>query len=220
MSVYNGEYGGKNWLTESVNSILNQTYKDFEFIIINDGSTDNTQNILEKINDSRIKIYCQENIGLTKSLNRGLELCNGEYIARQDADDISYLNRLEKQLLLLKSDSKIGLVGSFFSFIDDQSNTFFIKKVYPDKVDIKHLAGTVGPGMLTKTSILYEVGKYTPERIYAQDFDLYIKIRKAGYIIKNIEEVLYGYRVHNQRISVIYEKEQLKDAQKIKEKYE
>src|SRR4030042_1971241 len=96
MSVYNGE----KYLKEAVESILNQTFRDFEFIIINDGSTDGTGAILASYQqkDARIRIYNQENQGLIASLNRGCQLARGEYIARMDADDISLPQRLQRQL--------------------------------------------------------------------------------------------------------------------------
>src|SRR3990170_6306785 len=95
MSVYNGE----RFLREAIESILNQTYRDFEFLIINDGSTDSSREIILSYNDPRIRLIDNElNIGLTRSLNKGLRLARGKYIARQDADDISFRKRLEKQV--------------------------------------------------------------------------------------------------------------------------
>lgn len=114
MSVYNGE----KYLPETIDSILNQTFKDFEFIIINDGSTDKTAKILTSYDDPRIRIFNQENMGLTKSLNRAISLAKGEYIARMDADDISYPERLKKQVDYLNKNPDIGLVGSKYIRID------------------------------------------------------------------------------------------------------
>jgi glycosyltransferase involved in cell wall biosynthesis len=95
-------YNGERFLREAVESILNQTFEDFEFIIINDGSTDRTGEILNSYKDERLKIFNQPNRGLTKSLNRALKLSQGKYIARQDADDISEPNRLEVQVTYLE----------------------------------------------------------------------------------------------------------------------
>lgn len=95
MSVYNNE----KYLDESVKSILEQSYKNFEFIIIDDASTDNSKNMILSYNDRRIKFYeNKKNIGLTKSLNKGLNIAQGKYVVRQDADDISLPDRLTKQL--------------------------------------------------------------------------------------------------------------------------
>ena len=95
MSVYNGE----KYLREAVESILNQTFRDFEFIIIDDGSTDSTNEIIRSYSDCRIRLLeNEENIGLTKSLNKGIDQCRGEYIARMDGDDVSLQQRFSKQL--------------------------------------------------------------------------------------------------------------------------
>ena len=112
MSVYNGE----RYLWEAVESILGQTFTDFEFIIIDDGSTDQTAKILRAIGDERVRIFFNEkNIGLAGSLNRGLGLARGEYVARMDADDISLPARLEKQVEL-QARLKVERQGTLSSF--------------------------------------------------------------------------------------------------------
>ncbi|TNE70794.1 glycosyltransferase family 2 protein, partial [bacterium] len=108
MSVYNGE----EFLREAMDSILDQTYTNFEFLIINDGSTDDTVPIIESYDDPRIRLIHNEvNIGLTKSLNKGIGLAKGEYIARMDADDISLPERFERQIEVLLN-SKIDICGT------------------------------------------------------------------------------------------------------------
>ena len=98
ISVIMGVYNGAKYLKASIDSILNQSFTDFEYIIINDGSTDNTSDILESYNDRRLKIIEQKNIGLTKSLNKAIKLSKGVFIARQDADDISKKHRFKEQI--------------------------------------------------------------------------------------------------------------------------
>jgi len=105
MSVYNGE----PYLQEAVDSILKQTYQDFEFIIVDDGSTDNSREVLAGFDDPRIvRLDNPANLGLPSSLNRGLELCRGEFIARQDQDDISLSARLAQQLRYLERNRRPG----------------------------------------------------------------------------------------------------------------
>ena len=117
MSVYNGS----RFLREAIESILNQTFYDFEFIIINDGSTDRTAEILATYQDKRIRIVRNsDNIGLTKSLNEGLKLARGKYIARQDADDISLPKRLERQISYLEAQPDIALLGTWANSIDER----------------------------------------------------------------------------------------------------
>ncbi len=116
MSVYNGD----KYLREAIESILNQTFTDFEFIIVNDGSTDNSLEIIESYDDERIKtINNKKNIGLTKSLNKALKFAKGKYIARQDADDVSLPNRFEKQVEYLDSHPEVALVGTSVYLIDE-----------------------------------------------------------------------------------------------------
>ena len=106
MPVYNAEL----FLSEAIESILRQTWSDFEYLIINDGSTDNSRKIISSFRDPRIRLVDNpSNLGLTKSLNKGLELAEGEYIARQDADDISHPKRLERQVQFLN-----GAIDSLF----------------------------------------------------------------------------------------------------------
>lgn len=118
MSVYNGE----RYLGEAVESIFNQTFSDFEFIIINDGSTDRTPEILTEIDDPRAKVINQPNRGLTASLNRAIRLAKGEYIARMDADDISEPTRLERQVEVLDRDPDVVLVACWYEVIDEKGN--------------------------------------------------------------------------------------------------
>lgn len=117
MAVFNGE----RFLKESVNSILNQSYSDFEFLIVNDGSTDSTATILKNYSDPRLRVIENEkNIGLAGSLNRGLTLASGKYVARIDADDICPENRLEIQCQWLKRHPELGVVSSWVEVIDEK----------------------------------------------------------------------------------------------------
>ena len=114
MSVYNGE----KYLERAIKSILNQTFKDFEFLIINDGSTDNSVKIIQSFNDLRLRlIHNESNIGLIKTLNKGLKLSNGKYIARMDCDDISLPKRLSIQASFMEKYPEIGVCGSWVKII-------------------------------------------------------------------------------------------------------
>ncbi len=126
MSVYNGE----KYLREAIDSILGQTFKDFEFLIIDDGSTDSSVEIIRSYADPRIRlIQNEENIGLSRSLNKGLKLARGEYIARMDADDISLPRRLAAQVGLLDKQPDIGLVGTSIQLIDCDGERMHVHRV-------------------------------------------------------------------------------------------
>ena len=118
MPVYNGE----KYIREAMDSILNQTFNDFEFLIVNDGSTDSTKQLIESYPDPRIRLVNQENRGVAKSLNRGLRLAKGKYIARMDADDISLPDRLAKQIEVLESNPDVDITVSCIEGIDSQGN--------------------------------------------------------------------------------------------------
>ena len=151
MSVYNGE----KHLREAIDSILNQTFGDFEFLIINDGSTDRTADILQSYQDSRIKIiHNEKNIGLTKSLNKGLKLAKGEYLARMDADDISYPNRLEVQYEYMEKNPNVGIVGSWNDVIDDIGNTIGFWKCNYSSEEIYYILNF--RNCLTHCSVLFK----------------------------------------------------------------
>src|SRR5438270_5027187 len=108
MTVYNAQ----EYLNMAIDSILNQTYRNLEFIIIDDGSTDNSGHIIEAYNDSRIKYTPQKNRGLAAALNKGIGVARGKYIARMDHDDISYRTRLEKQVEFLENNKGVAMVGA------------------------------------------------------------------------------------------------------------
>ncbi len=123
MSVYNGE----RFLREAIESILSQTFRDFEFIIVNDGSTDGTAGILNSyaLSDSRVRVFEQENMGQCASDNRGCSLARGKYIARMDSDDVSMRDRLERQIAFLENHEKVGLLGGAVEIIDDRGRRAF-----------------------------------------------------------------------------------------------
>lgn len=208
MSVYNGEA----FLHETIASILNQTFSDFEFIIINDGSTDNTSTILESFTDSRIRVFNQENIGLTKSLNIGLEKAKGEYIARQDTDDISDLQRLEYEVDFMKNHPDVGLVGTCGTVINEKGKFLQSWKLPENHYNINEmlLCGNsfIHGSVLFRRECLTTVGHYREEFEYAQDYDLWLRIAEQ-YKVANIDKELYKYRLSANAISRKKMKEQL-----------
>ena len=111
MPVYNARF----YLSKAISSIINQTFKDFEFLIFNDGSTDNSADIIYSYNDRRIRFFnSEQNFGYVYHLNYGIEIAKGEYIARMDADDISFPTRLEKQVAFMDKNPEVGVCGTWF----------------------------------------------------------------------------------------------------------
>ncbi len=183
MPVYNGEL----YLREAIDSVLAQTFTDYEFIIINDGSTDNSKQIIESYDDSRILLVNQENMGVAKSLNKGINIAVGEYIWRHDADDICLPDQLEKQLQFLKSNPEFSLVSAQIAFMTDRGkiawdyrqpkNAFF-----EDKPFVKVLRNQFNPyspithaTVLMKREELLELGGYRTEFKTSEDTDLWLR---------------------------------------------
>jgi glycosyltransferase involved in cell wall biosynthesis len=205
MSVYNGE----PYLSEAVDSILNQTHTDFEFIIINDGSEDNTGEILSDYarKDYRVNLLNNEtNIGYTRSLNKGIKVARGMYIARQDADDISHPNRLERQVRYLDLNPEVGLLGSVPQYIDSSGilKLSCNQVVFTDHENIHRqlLTGNCfhhGSVMIRKECI-DQVGVYNVDLEPSEDYDLWLRLSEVTRMA-NLEEGLYYYREHSNSVS-------------------
>ena len=199
MSVYNGE----KYLPEAIESILDQTLDDFEFIIVNDGSTDGSSGILDSYSkqDTRIRIIRNDlNIGLTRSLNRALESAKGPYVARMDADDISSSGRLEKQVSFLEKHPDLGLAGCYAVVIDGSGAT--VKNVVmPEKVNelIRKRNYYLHGSIMVRTDIIRELGGYDEEMRYAQDYELWLRLSKT-HKMGVVPEFIYKCRVHGDAI--------------------
>ena len=197
ISVYNGE----KHLRESVESVLNQTFTDFEFIIVNDGSTDASLEIIKSYDDERIQIINnEENIGLTKSLNKALKQAQGEYIARQDADDISLPNRLELQLEFLEKHPEVALLGTGVYVINENGDTVEKRIMHP-KPKKSLLKGNrfIHGSVMFRKSVIDELGAYNETLKYSQDYELWLRMSKK-YDVRNLTAPLYKLRMHRDSI--------------------
>lgn len=187
----------------SINSILNQTYKDFEFIICDDGSNDGTYEMVQDLikNDKRvILIKNNENKGLAYSLNHCLSIANGKYIARMDADDISMPDRLEKQIKFLDEHLEYAMVGCNLLLINDKG--IWGKRILAEKPTKKSFLFTspfCHPAIVMRKDVLDEVNNYKVEKITrrAEDYDLFMRIYANGYKGYNMQEFLYQFREDN-----------------------
>jgi len=198
MSVYNGE----RYLRESVESILNQTFSDFEFIIVNDGSVDSTKNILLEYarKDPRIIIIDQQNLGLTKSLNKAIFSSRSKFIARQDVDDVSLMSRLAKEYEVLSADDNTDLVCSWY-YIIDESGKLILERKLPDSRLIKKIVKR--QNLIAHSSVMFRkasflrAGGYDERYKYGQDWFLWLKMES----IKVLPESLLKYRWGNENIT-------------------
>lgn len=204
MAVYNGE----RYLGEAIESILAQSFTDFEFIIINDGSTDLSRHIILTHRDPRIRLVDNsDNIGLTKSLNRGLALARGEYVARQDADDRSRDERLLRQVAFLDANPDIVLMGAQTRIIDENGN---IIKGKGEHKALNHLGisyqllfgnpFTHSSVMFRKNIILDKFCGYDESYWYNQDFELWSRVI-AGAQTANLPDILVDFRSHSRSVT-------------------
>lgn len=219
VSVFLSVYNGEQHLREAVESILNQTFRNFEFLIINDGSTDSTREILESYVDPRIKIFHQSNMGLTKSLNRGIELARGRYIARMDADDISDKERLEIQFEFMESNPRIAVCGTWTHIFGDVDNVW----KYPgdhNAICCRQLFSNaiVHPSAMIRKSVLSGSRlTYNESLLRSQDYDLWVRISKK-YELANLNKILLHRRINKLNVGIVHEKDQINTADMIRGK--
>lgn len=204
MSVYNGA----RYLRAAIKSVLVQQGVSFEFVIVDDGSTDETAVILDEYShaDPRVRIIRQENTGLTRALIRGCEVARGEFIARQDADDVSLPGRLATLAGLLRSDDRLAFVSSHVNVIGPDGELLLTHTPPSDPREATSLlldlkTGPPGHGSVMFRRAIYQlVGGYRPEFYFAQDSDLWLRLAEKGWLAY-VPEVLYQYRVAPDSIS-------------------
>lgn len=199
VSVILAVYNGENYIKDAINSILNQTYSNFELIIIDDGSSDSTATIVKSFTDSRIRFIEQENTGLAATLNRAINLSNGKYIARQDHDDLSFPLRLEKQVDFLETNPEYAILGT---------NSIIWEKDTPTNRGHRHPTDFatlnfkllfdcffVHSSVMLRKEALDQIGLYTtdPNRQPPEDFELWSRIVRQ-YKAANLNETLLVYR--------------------------
>ncbi|MFY4818025.1 glycosyltransferase family 2 protein [Aliarcobacter butzleri] len=204
MPVYNAE----KYLDEAIESILNQTYKDFEFIIINDGSTDKSLEIIEKYKqqDERIVLISRENKGLIASLNEGIEKSRGKYIARMDADDISLSDRFYEQVKFLEKNIEIGVCGTWIEvFGENRKSIIWKMPSNNDELKVRLLFSVTfaHPSVMMKKELI-EIFKLKYKKDFkdAEDYKFWLDFSKYTQF-SNISKVLFRYRYLETSISRI-----------------
>lgn len=212
MCVYNGE----RHLPQAVESILEQTFQDFELIIVDDGSTDATSVILESYaeKDSRISIvHNEKNVGLERSLNIGLSAVSGYYIARQDADDVSKHHRLALQIDFLNSHPKVGAIGTAVEYIDEYGNVTGQDCLPEDHESLQSLLLFNNfmhhSTLMMRQSLMKELDGYDETKRYAEDHDLWWRISRISKLSSLATPLLYRRLDDGPRISKLYRRQQL-----------
>ena len=216
MSVYNDE----RFVSRAVESVLGQTEGDFELVIVDDGSTDTSTDILRHLTDKRVRVYRQRNDGVAGALNRAISEATGEMLARQDADDESLPTRFAAQLAYLDSHPEVDAVGAGFEQIDDRGRR---QGTFPGVTDLTYLEDLLlvdNPfmhgSMMIRAETMKRMGGYA--RVACEDFELWTRLAAEGRMA-NLSEVLYRWRWHEHAVTKRNASGLMRDAEEIRKKY-
>jgi glycosyltransferase involved in cell wall biosynthesis len=215
MPVFNND----NFVSNSINSILKQSYRNFEFIIVDDGSTDSSAEIIREFNDERIQfIHHDENRGNYGCRNEGINLSKGKYVCVMDSDDEALPIRIETQVAFLEKNKDILAIGSQFELIG--SDISFYQPQNYDLIKVLLISNNMflHPSLLIRKGILDQIEGYNEIYYYSSDYDLVCRLSTIGKII-NLPSVLMKYRVHNSQISILKKEKQKEYANNIRLRY-
>lgn len=221
ISVVLPVYNGEKYLVEAIDSILAQTFVDFELIMIDDGSTDGSFGILQKYEnqDARVRVFTRENRGLVATLNEGIDLARGSWIARMDQDDIALPQRFERQLKWLEQ-TGADICGSWVQRFgtSDKRVVRLHKTDEAIKTEIMFSSPFVHPSVMMRTAMVRQL-HYDVTCEKAEDYDFWVRAAVAGWKMTNVPEVLLRYRVHSEQISTKTMILQHQVGQKIRRRY-
>jgi glycosyltransferase involved in cell wall biosynthesis len=208
LPVYNDE----NYITDAISSVLNNSYKDFELVIINDGSNDKTLEKIHEFNDSRIKLFSKPNTGLIDSLNYGIDKCQYDIIMRMDGDDVIHPDKIKIQLKeFINSDLiLLGTSGVVINNLNKVVSKVKLPKQHEAIItaQLKLLPSIIHPSIMVYKEALIKVGKYDSKIEVAEDYDLFLRLSKIGKI-GNINSFLYYIRKNTDNVSFTRSSDQL-----------
>jgi glycosyltransferase involved in cell wall biosynthesis len=221
ISVILPAFNAERYVREAVQSILAQTFTDFELIVIDDGSRDGTKAVIEALleQDSRIILVSRENKGLVESLNEGIDLARGEWIARMDADDIAVPSRFERQLQWM-AETNADLCGSWAKIFGTSDNMVIKHARSDEAIKMELLFGSpfVHPSVMMRKTLVKQL-RYDQAWEKAEDYDLWERAASAGWTMGNVPEVLLLYRQHETQISTTASAKQQEMTQAIRRRY-
>lgn len=198
-------YNAGKYIAECLDSLLAQTYGDFEIILVDDGSTDDTAQVVAGYDDPRVHYYKnEENMGIVRTLNKAYGLCRGQYIARMDADDIAHRQRLEKQLELMESDPELGIVACWFQHFGDLDSVVRVS-VEPNEIQCRLLTSLqlMHSGWLMRRELVDGGLLYREEYRYAEDWDFLVRASRMTKL-GNVPQVLMLYRIYGDQSSAVF----------------
>ncbi len=218
ISVLLPVYNGERFLHEAIDSILQQTFPDFELLILNDGSTDSTEEIIRSYSDSRIRyLKNEQNLRLIATLNKGIEHAKGTYIARMDADDVAMPKRLEKQYSFMEMNPQVGLCGTFLQNIGRAQNVVQFS-TSDEEIRYRLLFSTYlrHPTVMMRQSVIKQHHlRYNESYLHVEDYKLWRDFAEVSQLAI-IPEVLLQYRVHESNISTVYQQQQAEVVTRIR----
>lgn len=204
ISVIMPAYNAEKYIAEAIDSILNQTFGDFEFIILNDSSADHTEEIIRSYTDPRI-VYLKnaQNMGVAATLNRGLSVAKGEYIARMDADDISLPERFEKQVAFLDKNPAVAVLGAGLERFDEGGTLDTVLPATDPKqmhIDLLFACGLAHPSVMMRACVIRGLGGYDLAFEGLEDYELWCRVARK-YQVTTLPEVLLRYRIHSAQVT-------------------
>jgi hypothetical protein len=212
-------YNAQAWLDEALRSVLRQSFRDLELLIIDDGSTDGTAELVRRYADDRIRIVRHErNRGLIESLNEGIDLARGRFVARMDADDIAHPRRLERQLAFLEQRADVGICGTWFRASGRRRQAKIRPPMHHDDIaaTLFFRSAFAHPTVMFRRQFLDQNGlRYDPQAHHAEDYDLWVRARERTRLA-NLPEFLLEYRAHADQVSARYPQPQSGSAAQVR----
>ncbi len=218
VSIVLPTYNGAKYIRESIDSCLNQTYKNIELIIVDDASTDTTPRIIKDYNDSRIKyLRYDTNSGVSEVLNKGFFYASGQFLTWTSDDNYYTLNAIGCMVKVLESNKRIDFVYANFYKIDEKDNIIFERRVGSSRE--LSIENCIGACFLYRRKVYQEIGNYDPQALLAEDYDYWLRVREK-FKLQKINKFLYYYRVHPDSLSSKYVTEGIEELiVKIRDKY-
>jgi len=218
VSIILPTYNGSRYIREAIESCLNQIYKNFELIIVDDGSTDGIKNIIKSYNDERIKYFRHEhNLGLAEALNTGFTNATGIYLAWTSDDNLYDLKAIEFMVQALEQDPGLGFVYANYYIINEQGKK--IKDVKTGSVKSLDRHNCIGPCFLYRRKVYEQIGGYNPNFFLAEDYEYWLRIRKQ-FRMQRLDKFLYFYREHTNSLTTKHKIALIEEqAEKASQKY-
>jgi len=222
VSVVMPVYNAAEYLEDAVESILRQTFRDFEFIIINDGSTDGSSELLDLIQkkDSRVKVYHQENSGIVSALNKGCDIAQGKYIFRMDSDDISLPERIACQVSFLEKNPDVGVCGTWIQLFGSINGDIWKTPKDHETIRCRLLFASPlnHPTVAMRRCLISDLNlRYRHGYDHAEDYDLWERLSHHTRLA-NLQKVMLLYRTHSNQVSLKHNAKKMESASKIRKR--